>query len=64
MEDAWVKRPLRKPSLTISERLKRLESIVKKQQQRIKELEQEVKRLDIEEITTLNDQLHKPVQQP
>ena len=58
-----MKKPQKKPP-TITERLKRLESIVKKQDQKIKELERELKRLDIEEITTLNDQLNKPVQQP
>jgi hypothetical protein len=53
------KPPQKKRSPTTLERLKKLEKIVRKQEQRIKDLEAEVKRLDIEEITEI-DHLNKP----
>ena len=54
--------PVRKKSATIAERLSKLEQIVKKQDQRIQELEREVKRLDLDEITELGEKLNKPNQ--
>jgi len=53
------KPPQKKRSPTMLDRLKKLEKIVKKQEQRIKDLEAEVKRIDIEEITEI-DHLNKP----
>ena len=54
--------PVRKKSATIAERLSKLEQIVKKQDQRIQELEREVKRLDLDEITEMGEKLNKPNQ--
>ena len=51
--------PVRKKSATIAERLSKLEQIVKKQDQRIQELEREVKRLDLDEITEMGEKLNK-----
>jgi len=48
---------------TLLERIKKLEQIVRKQDQRIKELECEVKRLDLDEITTINDHMNLPITQ-
>ena len=57
--------PVKKPA-TIAERLSKferdivkLQQIVKKQDQRIQELEREVKRLDLDEITEMGEKLNK-----
>jgi hypothetical protein len=60
-----VKKPQKRPP-TLSERLKRLESIVKKQDRKIKELEKKVEHVLDEDVSAIpnNDKLNRPTQHP
>ena len=49
-----MKKAAKKKSITLAERLEKLERIVKRQEQRIKELEREIKRIDIDEVTEIS----------
>lgn len=53
-----MKKPVVKRKITTAERLKRLEQIVKRQDQKIKELENEIKRIDLGEITEIPERLN------
>jgi TolA-binding protein len=54
-----MKKPPRKPP-TLTDKLKKAEQRLKELEKRVKELEHKITKLDLDEITVINDQLHRP----
>jgi predicted nuclease with TOPRIM domain len=55
-----VKKPVRKKAPTVLQRLTKLEKEFKELRKRNKELEDKVRQIDMDEITEVNDKLHRP----